>query len=476
MSASVAKLATAPAVDIRAAMTDPHLFGRIFGGPTWAAWRALLAGFYGLPLDDTEAELWRSLTGRRRLPDAALIELWLAVGRRGGKSYIAALLAVFEAVFRDQTARLSPGEIATVMVIAADRKQSRTVMRYIAGLIESNAMLAGMVVRSDRESIELCNRTVIEVQTASFRAVRGYTISCCIADEIAFWRSEESANPDTEIIAALRPAMATLGGKLIALSSPYAKKGALWQTYRDCYGKDDPEILVAQAASRTMNPSLPEKVVTRALERDEESAKAEYLAQFRNDLASFVRREVVEACVVPGRFELPYCSNFTYYGFCDPSGGSNDAMTLAIGHREENTIVIDLTREVRPPFSPEAVAKDFADVLLEYRIKKVEGDRYGGEWPRERFSVHKVEYVPSARPRTELYKDTLPLFNGGLIELPDNKRLVTQFANLERRTARSGKDLIDHPVGSHDDLCNAVAGLAAGLSTRKTSSFNYDNV
>jgi hypothetical protein len=195
-------------ITIRDLMTDPALFGDQFAGPTWAAWTALLAGFYGLPLNEAELTLFKRITALPEPAGAPLLELWLAVGRRGGKSQIAALVAVYEAAFRDYTDRLSPGEVATVMVLACDRKQARTVMRYIAGLLHSNPMLERMIHREQGESIELTNRTVIEVSTASFRAVRGYSLAAVVADEIAFWRSDESANPDKEIINALRPAMA----------------------------------------------------------------------------------------------------------------------------------------------------------------------------------------------------------------------------------------------------------------------------
>ena len=33
-----------------------------------------------------------------------------------------------------------------------------------------------------------------------------------------------------------------------------------------------------------------------------------------------------------------------------------------------------------------------------------------------------------------------------------------QLSSLERRTARGGKDSIDHSPGMHDDIANAVAG------------------
>jgi hypothetical protein len=56
-------------------------------------------------------------------------------------------------------------------------------------------------------------------------------------------------------------------------------------------------ILVAKGTSRELNPSLPQRVIDRALERDQTAASAEYLAEFRTDLEAFVPLEVVRACV-----------------------------------------------------------------------------------------------------------------------------------------------------------------------------------
>ncbi len=449
-------------ITIRDVMTDEHLFGAMFAADTWAAWRSLLYGFYGLELTADEATTFQKLTGRETLPADPHDELWLVVGRRGGKSQIAALLAVYLAALHDYSDKLSSGEVATIMVLAADRKQARSCFRYVSGLIQSNPMISSMIVREDKETIELNNRTAIEISTASFRSVRGYTLAAVIADEIAFWRSDDSANPDAEIINALRPALATLNGKLLALSSPYAKRGELWIHYRRYFGKDDPSILVAQADSMTMNPTLLPRVVAQAMERDIANAQAEYFAQFRSDLEAFISREAVEACVEPGRYELPYLSINNYRAFVDPSGGSADSMTLAIAHDQrrdgQTTTVIDAIREVKPPFSPEAVVTDFCDLLKSYRIHRVTGDRYAGEWCREPFRRQSIRYDLADRPRSDLYRDMLPLMNSRQIELLDHQKLITQICGLERRTARSGKDSIDHAPGSHDDVANAVAG------------------
>ena len=138
-------------------------------------------------------------------------------------------------------------------------------------------------------------------------------------------------------------------------------------------------------------------------------------------------------------------------------------MTLAIAHRQDEVMIIDATRERKPPFSPEEVVAEFAALLKVYRISKVTGDRYGGEWPRERFREHGIRYEPAAKARSDLYRDMLPAINSRQVELLDDARLVAQIVGLERRTARGGRDSIDHAPGAHDDLSNAVAGVVAEL-------------
>ena len=446
-------------MNIIEAMHDQHLFAHQFSADSWHSWRVLLSAFYGLPIADDDLPLFQELTGREKPPKAPHRELWLPVGRRGGKSNTAALIAVYEAFFNDYSDLLSSGEVATVMVIAADRKQARSVMRYIRGLVDNAPMLKQMVVKDNSESIELVNRSVIEITTASMRATRGYSCACVIADEIAFWLTD-GANPDSEIINALRPSLATLNGKLIALSSPYARRGVLWENYRRYFSKDDSRILVAQAPTLTMNPTLPPDIVDAAYEEDPQSAAAEYGAQFRSDIESYVSREAVEAVTIPGRIELPPARNNYYHAFVDAAGGSGqDAMTCAIAHTDGDTIIVDAVRTFKPPFSPQTVVEDICNLLKEYRVKYVIGDRWGGDFVREQFRDRCIAYEPSEKNKSELYGEMLPLINSQRVELPDIKQLFDELVGLERKTRSSGKDRIDHAPNMHDDLCNSVAGV-----------------
>jgi hypothetical protein len=196
------------------------------------------------------------------------------------------------------------------------------------------------------------------------------------------------------------------------------------------------------------------------MEADPASAASEYLAQFRTDVETFVARDVIEAAVIEGRRELPRVEHVRYFGFCDPSGGSSDSMTLAITHMQGSTCIVDLIRERRSPFSPDSVVKEFADTLKTYGITWIVGDRYAGEWPREAFRKCGVEYRVADKAKSDLYLTLLPLLNSNRIELLDHPRLINQLTGLERRTSRAGKDSIDHVPGGHDDVCNAVAGAA----------------
>ena len=54
-------------------------------------------------------------------------------------------------------------------------------------------------------------------------------------------------------------------------------------------GQNDP-ILVWQAPTRLMNPTVPQRVIDEAMERDPASASSEFMAQFRTDVAAWISR------------------------------------------------------------------------------------------------------------------------------------------------------------------------------------------
>jgi hypothetical protein len=443
------------------ALNDRLLFGPWFADKTlWGPWITFLKALFNIRMNPSETKMYEKFTKRQKPPTEEAREAWLVVGRRGGKSRIVALVAVYLACFYDWRPFLAPGERATVVVVAADRKQARVIMRYINAFFTDIPLLKPLLLREKQELFDLKGRITIEIHTASFRTVRGYTIIAALFDEVAFWRSDESNNPDTEVLAAIRPGMASVpGAKLLCASSPYAQRGILFTNWKEHFGKDDDDILVWQATTQDMNPTIDAEFLKAQYEADPDRASAEYGAQFRKDITGLVPAEVYEACEKKGRFELPPEAGNAYYAFVDPSGGGTDAFTLGIAHEtKEGNRVLDLLREFVPPFSPEQVVADMCIDVKRYGCGQVVGDRYGGEWPREQFRKHDVAYAVAELPRSDLYREVLPLLNAKTAELLDNKVLKRQVLGLERRLGRSGKDIIDHPPGQHDDLANVMAG------------------
>ena len=278
-----------PRITLLDAMANANLFASWFRDPTsWAAWRAFLKSLFALPMNDAEFATYQECTGRTELPSAPASEAWLVCGRRSGKSFVLALVAVFLACFHDFSRYLTRGERATVMIIAADRKQSRVILRYIHGLLTGVPMLKRMIERETAEAFDLSNKITIEVATASFKTVRGYTICAGLLDELAFWPTDDaSSNPDDEIITAIRPGMVTIpNAMLLCASSPYSRKGALWDAHRKHFARNNDPILVWQAPTLTMNPTVPQSVIDEAMERDPVSAAAEFGAQFRRDIGA----------------------------------------------------------------------------------------------------------------------------------------------------------------------------------------------
>jgi hypothetical protein len=458
-------------MNILDAIADKNLFADWFqDDPTWQNWIILLKAIFALDMTDDERQAFARFTNRTSLPQKQVKEAWLVCGRRAGKSFILALIGVFIAAFHEYRQHLQPGERATVLIVAHDQRQARVILRFIQGFLNHIPLLRNMVERETAQSFDLKNNTSIEISTASFNSVRGYAIIAFLADEIAFWPSDDSADPDVEILRAVRPAMAQFpNALLLAASSPWARRGALYDTYQRHFGKDDSDILVWQADSRSMNPTLPESLIADEMERDPLAAAAEYLAQFRSDVESYVSREALEACTAPVVERAPI-AGVSYVGFVDPSGGVADSMTLAIAHQEGDKAVLDLLREVQPPFSPQAVVQEFASSLKRYGVSAITGDKYAGEWPREQFRNFGVSYEQSARPKSDLYRDLLAMLNSGQVELLNSPRLLLQLQSLERRTSRAGRDSIDHPPSGKDDLANVAAGalLACNAARSRT--------
>jgi hypothetical protein len=447
-------------------MVDPELFGRTFSSETFWAWRTVAKMLDGLPLEPAELVLWKAITGRDAPPSKPFGEAYLVKPRRAGGTLFAAAVGL-HAALQDYSLKLGPGEVATVAMIASDRRQARQLTNYVKGLIDGSALISAEVLNQTQETISFAHRVNLEVHTGSFRSIRGYSLAAVILDELSFYRSDLSANPDVELVRAVRPGLLNLGGRLIGLSSPHSRRGHLWQMWRTHFGKPS-NVLVIQAGGPTLNPTLDQEALDRQRAEDPTAARSEQDALFREDISQFLTDDVLDPALRPGRKALPFFREHRYHAFCDPSGGRHDAMVLSVAHQEAaGRVVLDKLVIQRPPFTPEDVVARFGEVLSAYSLRRVTGDRYGADWVTSAFAKVGVTYEAAELDKSAIYVNVLPLFSQELIELLDVPALETELSLLERKPRPGGRgDFVDHPPRATDDIANAACG-ALWLASRQ---------
>ena len=453
-------------------ITDKNLLGPYFEGPSWDRWKAVLKACHAVPPSSpAEEELFHEVA-ERDWPTEPVDELDAVVGRGGGKNVAAAALATHAALNVDPD-RLFPGEYPAVFCFATDRRQAAITKNYITALFEQVPLLAAMVAGNTADGLLLKNRAEIVVCTANHRAPRGRTVACAILDEVCFWPGEESASPDIEVDAALSPGLARYPGSLkILISSAYTRDGLLYERFTQNYGRNSPGILAVSGTTRQFNPSFPEAVIERELAKDYPRYAAEYLSIWRDDLAGFVARPVLEALVDPLVREREFDPRCSYIAFSDDAGGSlsaKDSSTFSIAHRDPVTdrIVQDVLRVWAPPFNSAEVMAQKAALAKSFRLNKIHGDNWGAGLVETIYKSFGIIYEKTA-PKSGLYLDFLTLVNSGRPLLLNNPLMITQFCALERRISFGSRtETIDHPQRDnfHDDAANATAGaivLAAG--------------
>lgn len=445
---------------------DPSVFGGLedirISPDTWGNWIVLLKAIFALPMDAEEFEVFKKFTGRTKPPEKPFREVYVISGRKSGKSILSSIILCHMAIFGEWQVG---SQVPHFLCLAGDRKQAGIVHHYCRKIL-SLPYFSGMIRQELKTEIELTNDSMIAIHTADYRALRGYVSPMVVLDECAFLR-RFGLNDDIEIVRALRPSLlAVRDSLLMVISSPFSKQGLLWSAYEKYHGKDDERCLCWQSSTLDMNPRFDAAEIAAEFERDPVSARSEWDAIFRSDLSSYCSVEVADACIEWGRFELAPMKDVAYVGFCDPSSGRNDKMVLCLAHEEGDMVVQDLLCVKHPPFSPLEAVREFAGIVKKYGIKKIVGDRYSIGFVVGLFQNEGIVYETSELSKSDIFLETLPLFNTGKIRMLDHKEQKRELISLERRSGRN-KDVIDHPPSGSDDTINAACGAAYICSKAK---------
>ncbi|RPJ40386.1 MAG: hypothetical protein EHM19_13765, partial [Candidatus Latescibacterota bacterium] len=444
-------------IDIIAAVQDPNILGDVLSPAQEAALRTL----YGLPIFREQESVVRRCAGHPPRAPREHREAAFICGRRSGKSdKICANVAIYEAFFRKHT--LSAGERGVVLLLAQNMRQAQVVRGYIEGKVTRSPILSRHVEAVRSHEIDLDNRITIAIYPASFRSIRGLSVVACICDEIAFWFTEEGyANPDVEVLRAVRPSMATFpNAKLVLASSPYAMNGVLWDMW--VRRQKDREVLVWHAPTGLMNPTVPKRFLENERKRDPDTYRREYLAEFAEAVGAFLPSESIAACVVEGRTELPPEPGQDYVGAID-AAFKGDRFTFAVAHRdrERDVVVIDhlsgwLGSREKPLGLRETLEK-IRETSRRYGVERLAGDQFAAEPMRYALREMGLRFreVPfTLQSKAGLYGTLRACLVDGRIELLDHKESLRELRGLEAELLPGGTARVGSGRRGHDDYAD----------------------
>src|SRR5271170_6470727 len=402
-------------MQIGTAFSNPAVFGTRFAGASWNNWRAVLRAAFAERLTRAELAFFRSVA-KREPPPQRVKELWVIAGRRAGKDSIASGIAAHAAASFEAAGRLRPGERALVACLAVDKAQAALVANYTRAFFEQVPSLRDMVERETADGLALSNGVEIAIMATDFRSIRGRTILCAIFDEVAYWRGDHSVSPDKEVLRGIKPSMLTLSeSMLIGISTAYRRDGLLYERWAKHFGRDSAQTLVIQAESRALNPLLSQAEIDTALAEDPEAAKADYLSEWRDAVAGYLSRDLLDAAVEDGvthrLFDAKHAGH--YVSFIDASSGQQDSFACAVAHPEDQTVVLDAVLEIPAPFNPEAACLQVAALLRGFHLNATMGDDHAKGWVQAALGRQGVVFAsrPPAMTRSALYSETLPKFS-----------------------------------------------------------------
>jgi hypothetical protein len=423
---------------------------------------------YGLKLDAEMHDIYVRATGNSVYNAREYREAVAICGRRSGKSSrLAANIAVVEAVFRKH--ELATGERGWVVLVAPTKRQARVCFQYILARLEHSPSMRAMIAGEPRDGeVDLTNGISICVLAANYRWVRGFSCVCCILDEEAFFYDDVTcSNPASEILRALRPGMASFpNAKLIRISSPFAKIGNLWESYRD--REKHPEVLTWKLDSKTMNPSLDAAFLAAEQARDPEAYEREYGGEFYESASMFLPAQAVEECVMRGRFEMLAQPGMGYFASLD-AAFRGDHFGWCLVHRVADRVVVDVIRSKRgsraSPVNLAATLGEIVATLRAFGVGKIHGDSFCAEPIRQALKVQGITFEQVTTLGTKsapLWGTLRALVSERKIELLDDEETTAQLKKLQLIATHSGNQRVEATSG-HDDksVCLALASHMA---------------
>lgn len=439
----------------------------------------------------TEVEIFKFMTGRdyykhKEISQQTIINMIdLIIGRRGGKTTLVAILAIYCAVINNWKPFLQKTPFASVLILSHSKEFSDEILELIRTLIQESPILSRLINKEKKNTASTMNlitpwidpqgnieysRVQIKVGAASSKTTRGVAACAVLLDEIAFFNLDENLKEtDAKIMRAVRPATKQFGSSAMVfkLSSPAIKQGVLYGEYQKWKeGKLPKNYAVFKCPSWVFNTILPKNEFIIEWELDEDGFDNEYRANFVDSLSNFILPEFVDMAVVSGvNFNPPDKDNpeVKYFAAID-AAYKKDRFTFSVvghtGNRIKQYVSKGWEGSKKQPVKAKEVAKYIRTICREYGIPVVAADQYSFQPLKEifeDFGITLEEHTFNPNFKKKIYFNLKKLVHSQGIDLVDNPIQSKEIKELVVEQTASGSIKIGHPAGGTDDFADSLA-------------------
>jgi Terminase large subunit, T4likevirus-type, N-terminal len=464
-----------PSVGLVAACDDPKLFAF----PLWPRQRELL----------------------EQVEHGPRLHVW-ALGRRSGKTTLAALVGLHTCLFRPDIAEcVRPGERYYAVGVATNLRQARLFVAAAASIVEGSELLRSQLVSSSEDELVFKTGGVLTAFPCSSRGGRGWPIASLLMDEAAFFVSDTEGYQTAErVFQALVPSTAQFGeaARIVLASTPFGTEFLFAEMWQRAASGELSDASAVKASTAEMNPTLDAKFLEQEEARDPESFRAEYLAEFVGSGGAFLDPERI-AEAVADRQELSPEQATGWVAGLDPAF-SQDPFGLAIVGRDRsdpNRLVLGRVQAWQPARKGLKATLERARELVSFEERRSVEDaviadvaavcrRYGARLVTDQYAAPQVvsrlrelglsvrAIAMTASSKTEVFLELRARLNAGSLELYPDEQLLTELRRLRTRYSAGSSSVVNPRVGgSHGDMAQALA-LAVYEQRGVGSAFPFD--
>ena len=425
---------------------------RLFGVDLWPEQRTLLADV-----------------------DVVRLLLW-ALGRRSGKTTMAALVCLWDCLLRPELdERMMPGETRYAVPVATNLQQARLIVDAARGIAERSPAFSRCIERMTEDELRFTSPsgspTALRAFPCSSRGARGWPISCLVLDEAAHMLdSTDGPQVADRVYSALVPATAQFGddARIIVASSPYGPDNLFARLHTEVAEGKLPGAAYRRSTAQ-MNPTIPADFLQTEAARDPISFRAEYMAEFVSAGDAFIDMDRVEI----GQGEpAPREAGEGWIAGLDPAfSARGDAFGIALVGRsraDREKLVVGPVKALRPEGDFTGALSQAASIAESYGARVVT-DQYSAPailaYLQSR-GLTARQHTMSAASKTDIFNELRARIYEKTLPIPNLPALQAELRRLQAKF-RAGSAAVTNPRvgGSHGDMAQALA-LAVFEHTR----------